>query len=151
MVMSALLNAGAQAKIVAPHLGYLKTMQGNDVKIHFSLLTASSVLFDAVYIPGGKDIPSTLGKDPAALEFIFETYKHAKAIGASGSGAELLRLARILDDSPQGETKRNRSSDESVVVSASGSSEQTLNQFIEAVGKHRNWAREALLRPDLAE
>ena len=43
------------AKIVAPRLGTLKGDDGDELLIDFSLLTASSVLFDAVYVPGGAD------------------------------------------------------------------------------------------------
>jgi catalase len=71
-VSEMLLSRGAQPKIVAPHLGYLQTKQGTTVKIHFSLLTASSVLFDAVFVPGGADSVNTLKKDSAAWEFIGE-------------------------------------------------------------------------------
>ena len=36
-----------------PAWGYLKAADGGEFLIDFSLLTASSVLFDAVYVPGG--------------------------------------------------------------------------------------------------
>jgi catalase len=45
---------GAQAKIVAPRLGSIKSAKGKETKPDFSLLSAASVLFDAVYVPGGE-------------------------------------------------------------------------------------------------
>ena len=50
---TALAAVGAITKIVAPRSGILKTADGIDMKIDFSLLTTGSVLFDALYIPGG--------------------------------------------------------------------------------------------------
>ena len=48
----ALLTAGAMPKTVAPHLGVVTGAGGTQLKVDFSFLTGSSVLFDAVYIPG---------------------------------------------------------------------------------------------------
>ena len=133
-VTEGLTAAGAQVKIVAPRLGYLQTKGGADVKIHFSLLTASSVLFDAVYVPGGADSIAALNADPAAREFIAEAYKHAKAIAVSASGAELL-------PSSSGQ-------DQAVIVSENGAAEKLVSDFIAAIAKHRNWDREKMLRPE---
>jgi catalase len=143
MLLQALTSAGAQAKIVAPRLGYLRTREGKAVKIHFSLLTASSVLFDAVYVPGGPKSTAALKADPCAAEFVYEAYKHAKAIAASGSGVELLQAANILSGS--------RNKDEAIVLSTNGASQKMAADFIAAIGKHRNWQREKMLRPDLQD
>jgi catalase len=128
---------GAQAKIVGPRLGYLRTSAGNEVKIHFSLLTASSVLFDAVYVPGGDESAAALKRDPAAPEFVFEAYKHAKAIAVSGAGKQLLDSIKSIEG------------DEGIVVAPKGMAAETASRFVAAIAKHRNWAREKMLRPDL--
>ena len=146
--VQALTQAKGQTKIVAPHLGYLKSAQGQDVKIHFSLLTASSVLFDAVYIPGGEKSIAGLKADPAALEFIAETYKHAKAIGATAGGADLLRASGVWNDA-DASSKSDTGKDEAIVISGGGPPEKFLADFIKAVANHRNWKREKSLRPDL--
>jgi len=150
-VLAALTAAGAQAKIVAPRLGYLRTKDGNDVKIHCSLLTASSVLFDAVYVPGGTESIAALKTDPAALEFVSEAYKHAKAIAASGAGAELVRNAQILNGSAarDSKTKQAGAGDEAVIVAQGSALNKMMADFIVAIAKHRNWEREKMLRPDL--
>ena len=74
----ALTDAGAQAKLVAPRLGVLKSAKGAEVKVDFSLLTASSVLFDAVYVPGGE-------KSVKALQ------KHVEAAGVCAGGLQTLQ------------------------------------------------------------
>jgi len=132
-VMAALAASGAQAKVVAPRLGYLRSRDGNDVKVHCSLLTASSVLFDAVFIVGGEDNSRALLQHPSAREFVSEAYKHAKAIGAAGMGATLLRSF----------------ADDEAIVRTQNRADDVIEEFIAAVGKHRNWAREKMLRPDL--
>ena len=58
----ALTEAGAQAKLVAPRLGVLKSANNSEVKVDFSLLTASSVMFDAVYVPGSEKSIKALTK-----------------------------------------------------------------------------------------
>jgi catalase len=141
LLLRTLTAAGAQVKVVAPHLGYLRTMEGKNVKIHCSLLTTSSVLFDAVYVPGGDPSVTLLNRDPSALEFIYEAYKHAKAIGASGSAIQLFQAAGVFNGS--------KTADEAVVVAEKGSSEEVMSRFVAAIEKHRNWEREKMLRVDL--
>jgi len=138
-MLQALAAEGALAKIVAPRLGYLRTAEGQLVKIHFSLLTASSVLFDAVYVAAGDQSVAALKTDPAASEFVFEAYKHAKAIATSGAGAQLLEASGIL--------KNSTLDDEAVLAGKNG--DELRSKFIAAIAKHRNWKREKMLRVDL--
>ena len=137
--LEALTSQGAQVKIVAPRLGYIQSRQGNDLKVHFSLLTASSVLFDAVYVPGGEKNISTLSNEPAAIEFIREAYRHCKAIGVSQQARDLLKSANLT----------NTEGDEGIVIGSSAPDGKLFTNFIAAVARHRNWTRESLLRPDL--
>src|SRR5688572_13598208 len=120
----ALTAAGAQAKIVAPRLGSLKTAKGGTVKIDFSLLTAGSVLFDAVYVPGGKSSVEALKADARAIHFVDEAFKHCKTIGATAEGAELLRASRA------------GVADEGVIVN------KEAQAFIKALARHRHWSRQ---------
>jgi catalase len=120
----ALTTAGAQAKIIAPRLGSLKTAKGGTVKIDFSLLTAGSVLFDAVYVPGGKSSVEALKADARAIHFVDEAFKHCKTIGATAEGAELLRASRA------------GVADEGVIVN------KDAQAFIKAMTGHRHWTRQ---------
>ena len=120
----ALTAAGAQAKIIAPRLGSLKTAKGGTVKIDFSLLTAGSVLFDAVYVPGGKSSVEALKADARAVHFVDEAFKHCKTIGATAEGAELLRASRA------------GVADEGVIVN------KDAQAFIKAMMGHRHWTRQ---------
>ncbi|MBV9959741.1 MAG: catalase, partial [Acidobacteria bacterium] len=140
----ALTNAGAQVKIVAPRLGSLKGANGEEVKIDFSLLTASSVLFDAVYVPGGDESVAALKLEPEAIHFVNEAYKHCKAVAATGAGADLLRASyvRLGDDDGADADGQKRTDDEAVIVGGDGQARKVADGFIKAIANHRNWARE---------
>jgi catalase len=140
--VEALTSQGAQAKLVAPRLGYIRSSGGNDLKVHFSLLTASSVLFDGVYMPGGEGSVSMLLKEPTAIEFIREAYRHCKAIAASQDAIKLLEAAGV-PSSP------GASADEGIISASEKGDKNVLTKLAAAVAKHRTWSREVVLRPDL--
>ena len=125
----ALLAAGAVPKIVAPHGGSLKTGDGGALAVDFTLLTVGSVLFDAVFIPGGAPSTSALAGDAAAVLFVREAYKHCKAIAASGTGLAVLEAAGV--DVREVLTRRE------------GANGQLTAAFIKAIAQHRDWSREA--------
>ena len=142
----ALTNAGAQAKIVAPRLGFLKGASGEEVKIDFSFLTASSVLFDAVYVPGGEKSVAALKLDAEAIHFVNEAYKHCKAVAATGAGADLLRASYVRMGSNDGTDGGAQAApkDEAVVVGGDEQARKVADAFIKAIANHRNWAREKM-------
>jgi catalase len=124
----ALIAAGAIPKIVAPHGGTLKGADGGHVPVDFTLLTAGSVLFDAVFIPGGAPSTSALAGDASAVLFVREAYKHCKALAASGTGIAVLEAA-------QANTQDLLSRREGVNV-------QMAEAFIRSIAQHRDWSRE---------
>jgi catalase len=122
---------GAAAKIVAPRLGTLTGADGDQALIDFSLLTGSSVLFDAVYVPGGAASIATLSAERDAIEFVTEAYRHCKPIAAAGEGVELLRACPgVLG-----------SEDSAGILTASESSPALIERFIAAIAEHRFWDR----------
>jgi catalase len=140
----ALTAAGAQVKIVAPRLGSLKSAKGADISIDFSLLTAGSVLFDAVYVPGGEKSVETLKGEGKALHFINEAYKHCKAIAATGVGADLLRASYLsTEKTPNANSGGSQVVvEEGVIVSGDGQTANLAAEFIKAIAQHRHWSRE---------
>jgi catalase len=138
----ALEAAGAQAKIVAPRLGVLKSSQGTGIKIDFSLLTASSVLFDAVYIPGGDSSVKALTANSDAVQFINEAYKHCKAIAASGAAGEFV-TASCPEANSNGKLKGAKQPPEAGVITGPDAQVGKIaSAFIKAIGQHRHWSRE---------
>lgn len=143
---TALAAAGATAKIVAPRSGVLKTASGTDLKIDFSLLTTGSVLFDALYIPGGDESVETLLRTPKASMFAQEAYLHCKAIAATGAGVDVLQAALSLPGPLQSADKSGDvPNDEGIVVARQASVKQIAARFIKAMEPHRHWDREISL------
>jgi catalase len=125
---TALTRAGAVVHVLAPHLGSLKATGGAVAADHL-LVTMPSVVYDAVFVPGGKAAVAALQADGDAVHFISEAFKHAKAIAASGEGAELLRASGVPANMAG-------------VVTGSGPS--LARSFITAVAQHRAWDRGGL-------
>ena len=128
--------------MVAPRLGQLKSAEGTEVKIDFSLLTASSVLFDAVYIPGGDKSIKALMADSDAVQFISEAYKHCKAIAASGAAGEFVN-ASCLEANSNGKAKGDKPpTDAGVITGPDAQPGKIAAAFIKAIAQHRHWSRE---------
>ncbi len=127
----ALLRAGALPMTVAPHLGEIAGVNGERVKADFSLLTASSVLFDAVYVAGGDASVATLMAGPDAANFVREAYQHCKTIGAFGGGSELLNAAGVNDENDPG-----------IITWREGNDDNLFASFVDAMAEHRHWTRE---------
>jgi catalase len=128
----ALTAAGAISKIVAPHGGILKGADAGEIPVDFSLLTVGSVLFDAVFIPGGARSTKALALEASAVLFVREAFKHCKAIAASGTGLAVLEAAQL--------------DAEDVLTRREGVNAQMARAFIEAIAQHRDWSRESKAR-----
>ena len=134
-MQKALKDAGAQSKIVAPRGGVLSGARGGKIKIDHSLLTTASVLFDAIYIPGGADSIEILKREPAALHFIHEAYQHCKTLAATGEGCELVAVSCAgVDEAAE--------PDSGIVLDREASAADISEDFINAVAQHRHWNRE---------
>jgi catalase len=132
----ALEKAGAMAKVVAPHVGMIKTAGGTEVKAEKSFLTAASVLFDAVYVPSGIDSVMKLKDIPKVLHFINEAYTHCKAIAANGDGIDLLKETAAGQKETEGEKQHEDALTQGVIL------DKEPEAFIKAIAQHRFWDRE---------
>lgn len=133
---SALIRENAKGFVVAPYQGKVKTDQGGELPVDFSFLTSSSVLFDAVYIPGGLGL-NELSQNPDVLDFLSDAYRHCKIIGAQGDGTALLSGTSFA-------AKLNNE-DEGIVLEEDMERTEFITNFIAAMANHRFWAREANL------
>jgi len=138
----ALLTAGAMPKTVAPRLGVVTGANGQQLKVDFSFLTASSVLFDAVYVPGGDASVRALLQLDDAREFVSEAYKHCKAIAASAAGVGFVASALAGKFNESDESEGKVASDRGVVSSRDSATADLASAFIEAIAQHRFWERE---------
>ena len=133
LLRNALEAGGATAKVVAPRLGELTDSEGKPVNVDHSLPTVSSVLFDAVFIPGGKSSAAALCADANAVLFVKEAYKHGKAIAASGDGAMLVTRAAQSAGASDGQFQGPG------VLLSSGSTVDGafVKRFVTAIAGHR--------------
>ena len=134
----ALEAAGAQTKIIAPHLGFIASDNGTQIKVDQSFLTAASVLFDAVYVPDGAKSTAVLKNEPNAIYFINEAYKHCKAIAVEGKGKELLELTDVGIKIHHENKADNEHMAYGVLLN------RTSKEFINAIAQHRFWQREKI-------
>jgi catalase len=138
-VKSALESEGAIVEVIAPRLGVI--IAENDAKIFVdqSFLTAASVLFDAVYVPGGLNSVASVEADADAVHFLNEAFKHCKAIAAHEQATQVLEATYFSKKLPEEYT------DEIVLregVVVSNDSQKLVAQFIKAIAQHRFWERE---------
>ena len=146
----ALLEAGAHGKVIAPRLGMLKGAKQTDIAIDFSFLTAGSVLFDAVYIPGGELSVEILKGDAKALQFVQDAYLHCKAIAATDAGIDVLRAAHPTQDKValshaegvQADARTLLGGDDGIIIGRGDKVDRVIPRFITAIAQHRHWARE---------
>jgi catalase len=142
-VRTALENAGAHVKIVSQHLGPVTSAAGGEVQADMSLLTTGSVLFDAVFVPGGRGSVEQLKQDGDALHFLAEAFKHCKAIGATGEGIELLAAAWLPGVTLAAQGVAGPPASDRGVVTAAGASDlgAFAQAFAQAIAQHRHWQR----------
>lgn len=128
----ALAAAGASMKLIAPRLGDVRTSGARAVRPDHSLPTVGSVLFDAVFVPGGQRSVDALCADARAVLFVKEAYKHGKAIGASGEGAALVAAAA------RSAAATGQFQGPGVIASAGKAVDSAfLKAFVPAVARHR--------------
>ncbi|KAL9485342.1 hypothetical protein ACSS6W_004131 [Trichoderma asperelloides] len=114
-----------------------------------------STMFDAIFVPGGKQAIETLSKNGRALHYIREAFGHLKPIGATGEGVLLVEKALQLPEHVV--TSSNHEAVESYgvvtlksakpegfgeVMSAVKGAKGFLDKFAYAIGNHRCWERE---------
>ena len=132
---------GAQTKIISLKLGTFKTSDGNTIKVDLAFLAASSVMFDAIFIPGGPASISALQNEPNAILFINETYRHCKAIAATGEGVD------FISSTFAGQKINAKDENELTslgIVAHKKYESKTATEFINAIAQHRFWEREEL-------
>lgn len=130
---SALEKAGAQVKIIGPHLGELSQEDGGKLKVDQSYLIAASVLFDGVFIPAGRGI-AALKANKDVAEFINDSFKHCKFIAVEGEGLKVLDGTNAI--------KNSKPADLGVLAFDNVGDKQLANSFVKALGTHRFWERE---------
>ena len=124
-MQKALEKEGAMVKLIAPHGGTIKCDQEMEHEVDAAIVTTESVLFDAIYVPGGKKSIDALLDEPKYKKFLNEAFKHCKAIAVDHEGEDLLDETFIT----------NHKDDKAIFIN------DKPKAFIDAIAKHRNWDR----------
>ena len=135
---TALLKADAKGCIIAPHHGFIMTDAGGEIPVDFTYLTASSVLFDAIYVPAGQDL-NALASDNDVMDFVNDAYRHCKVVGADGEGIELLSGSNFA-------SKLDNNEDAGLIVNEKSGETAFADEFISAMALHRIWERETKIQ-----
>ncbi len=135
----ALEAAGAVAELIAPKLGSIHSANNTEFAVMKSFLTTASVLYDAVYVPGGTNSVATLAAEPDAIHFLNEAFKHCKAIAADREALQVLKETAFYRSLNEEDTKDN-GMDTGVIIGVDGAAD--TNTFIKAIAQHRFWNRE---------
>jgi catalase len=147
-VMNAFKASGVSCDIISDKQGGIKASDGKLLDAAETFTTTASVNYDAIYIPGGRKSLETLIMMGDALHFINEAFKHAKPIGASNEGVDLLSASQITGVMLADIHSEGFVSDCGVVtVKNTKSLTDFTPEFIKAIGEHRHWCRCALKAP----
>lgn len=130
-MLKALTAAGAKADVIAPKLGIIIAEDDTEILVGKSFLTAASVLYDAVYVPGGINSVATLEGEPDAIHFLNEAYRHFKPIAADEGAMQLIEATWFW---------KKIDGDDGVIISSNVNA--LAQQFIGAITQHRFWMRE---------
>jgi catalase len=129
-VYAALAEAGAVPRFVGPRLGVIDPASGRPIDVEVTLETAPAVLFDAVVLPDGDGAVAALSKDPVALAFVSDQFRHCKPILALGASSRLLAAANVPG-----------ANDPGIVLAPSGEAGDALARFVNALARHRVFER----------
>ncbi|RZK89774.1 MAG: catalase, partial [Pedobacter sp.] len=130
----ALMAEGAVVELVGTHQGAITTDQKESLVVDESLLTTSSVLYDAVFVPAGDKSVAALAADADAIHFLNEAYKHCKAICLAAGAEKLVEHTYFAAKS-----KDKKVIDPGLIF---GDEKTNEKAFIKAIASHRVWERE---------
>ena len=135
----AIEKEGGMCEVVSKEFGKKKAASGDDVDTEKNYVTTAAVLYDAVFIPGGKDAVEKMKKMGKVMYYIREMYKHCKPIAAIGEATQLIELARL----PETIVFDEPASDKGVVTSANASKvDEVVKLFAKSLIQSRFWERE---------
>ncbi|MCW5935917.1 MAG: catalase [Fimbriimonadaceae bacterium] len=136
----ALKQHDVTCEVVAPMSGRVETSDGSEVMADHNFSTAASVLFDAVYVPGGTGALEKLKSQGDAVHFVNEAFKHCKPVAASGDGVGLLEASNIVGVSfAEGASLLE---DKGVLTTRADSAAELAHALANALGQHRFWQRD---------
>lgn len=126
----ALEAQGAFTKIIAPRHGTVVSDKGKEYPVDEAFDSTASVLYDAVFVPGGDKSVASIQEDPDVIHFINELYRHCKALAFTDASAAILEHTYIKKEK------------EEAGIYIEKNVEKLSAAFITGMGQHRFWERE---------
>ena len=125
----ALTTAGACFDVVSQELGTVTALGNSTVLSNQTFTTTASVLYDALYIPGGTHT-ETLKVLAEVQGYLCDAFKHYKTIGLAGEAQALLSLLGAVQSTEPG-----------IICLGDGNLEQYTSDFMTALTKGRHFER----------
>lgn len=141
-VKKMLMEENAMVEIISKFHGMIKSSNGETLETDKNHVSTASVMYDAIFIPGGKKNVEALKKQGDVIHFINEAYKHCKPIAATDEAVELFANTGIPEAKVA--AKEGNVIDHLGVVTAIGADklDEFTDKFKSAILAHRHWARE---------
>ena len=141
MIKQSLGALHINSEVVSLYGGSIVNSEGGQIEVDKTFLTTASVLYDAIYVPGGERSIEALTAHGDPLSFIQEAFKHFKPMAASGEGVDLMIQANLQGiDSSQ--VNGSISTQLGVIASRDTADMATFAKtFIDAIKEHRFWTR----------
>ena len=142
-VVGALKAAGVKSEIVCSRQGMVTAEDGRQLEAPQDYRTAASVMYDAVYVPGGKKQKTAQEAMIVVKQFLTDAFLHCKPIGAVGEGVELLGMIKPVNTVAQPEGFGSALANQYGVVTANppGDLSAFCAEFVNAIAAHRHWGR----------
>jgi catalase len=137
-VQSALVEAGAVARLVGTRIGRTPTADGDTLDADASLENEPGFLFDALVLPDGDEGVAALGQDAHTLEFIRDQFRHCKTILALGASRNLMAKAGL----PVSMDKSHAQGTTGLIFADGSDVKVAAAEFIAGVARHRHFGRE---------
>ncbi|MFC4437737.1 MULTISPECIES: catalase [Natrialbaceae] len=140
-VVEELENRDAQVTVISKVLGEKEGEDGDAVEADQHHVASGSIMYDAVFVPGGSDGVDALEEQGDAKHFVAEAFKHKKPIAALGEGTELLETVELPDVDVADDGEGPVSSAGVVTCRDDGELDAFLETFVDAIAQHRHWER----------
>ena len=130
---------GAIVEVIARFSGDIQSADGKAIHVDKPAPNATSVVYDAVIVPGGEKSVAELMNMGSAIHFLSEAFVHGKPIAVVEEAAGLLARARIPS---------TKSEKDGVIVGAAGADvDAVMESFIKAMKQHRFFERNVEMVP----
>lgn len=141
-LMDFLKSAGVSAETVSSKQGMVMSEDGRQMEACHNYRTTAAVLYDAVFIPGGKQNKESLRTQNDTKQFLTDMFMHCKAIGAVKDGVDVLSSIDPVNliAKPFGFPDPLNIID-GVVTAKSFQMPNFCEEYVNAIAAHRHWPR----------